>query len=258
MAANYSYTDPIYKQNQSNITKANWEKGIYNFFYNRIKRICLRSGCTNSFEVQLHDKKKYCSKSCAALVNNPKRIHSELTKIKIGNANRGKQNLFKGTIKVPRIIASCANPSCGNKFEYPRWKNRRFCSPNCAIKNIGSQTTSPKAAKGRSGIRPDIDPLVCFYSTWEANFARILNYVGINWEFGKRSFDLKTQTYTPDFYLPNHNVYIEIKNFLGEYSDRRDRLFRKFYPQLRLILIVKEGYLELSKQYSRLIPNWEY
>lgn len=252
------YSDPQYRQKQSELTKANWQKGIYNFFYKRIKKICVRKGCQNVFYIQPHEKKKFCSQSCSALVNNPQRITSEITKVKISNALKGKPNPYRGIEKVPRIPAICSNPVCKKQFQFERWKRRKYCSSSCAIKNIGSKSTSPKAARGKSGIRPDINPSVCFYSRWEANFARILNYLGIRWEFGRKSFDLKTQTYRPDFYLPDLNIYLEVKNFLGQYSDRRNKLFKKLYPEETLILILKEDYKRLEKAYSQLIPNWEF
>jgi hypothetical protein len=68
-------------------------------------------------------------------------------------------------------------------------------------------TTSPKASKGKPGIRPDINPSICFYSTWEANVARVFNLVGIKWQYGPKIFDLGQHTYRPDFYLPTENIY---------------------------------------------------
>jgi len=64
--------------------------------------------------------------------------------------------------------------------------------------------------------------------------------------------------YTPDFYLPDTNTYIEVKNFLGEYSRIRDEKFRERYPHLRLILILKDEYVRLEEQYSHALPHWEY
>lgn len=168
------YLDPQYKQKQSEITKVNWQKGIYNFFYERVKKACERKGCQNIFYITPHEKKKFCSKSCSALVNNPGRILSESTKIKISNTLKGKSNPYRGIEKIARSFAVCVNPECKKQFKFERWKKRKYCSSKCAIKDIGSKATSPKAARGKSGIRPDIDPNTCFYSRWEANFARIL------------------------------------------------------------------------------------
>lgn len=123
---------------------------------------------------------------------------------------------------------------------------------------IGGRPTSAKAARGKAGIRKDISKTIYFYSRWEANIARLFNYSDIKWKHQPKIFDLKTQTYTPDFYLPEYDMYIEVKNFLWKYSEIRDRKFRKLYPDINLILLLKKNYLELEKEYSHLIENWEY
>ena len=142
----------------------------------------------------------------------------------------------------------------------PPWlaKRRIYCSRTCAMKVIGGKTTSPKASKGKSGIRKDIDPSICFYSTWEANMARIYNLVGIKWLYAPKIFDLGKHTYRPDYYLPNFDTYIEVKNFMGDYSLKRDQAFRKRYPNIKLELILKKEYIEIKLNYKYFIKNWEY
>jgi hypothetical protein len=126
------------------------------------------------------------------------------------------------------------------------------------MKVIGGRPTSPKASRGKVGIRKDIDNNIYFYSRWEANMTRLFNFLCIKWIHQPRMFDLGSQNYTPDFYLPDYDLYIEVKNFLGKYSKIRDRKFRKLYPNINLILLLKKDYLELEEEYSYLIKNWEY
>lgn len=118
-------------------------------------------------------------------------------------------------------------------------------------------TTSPKASKGKLGIRLDVDPSICFYSTWEANIARVYNLVGINWIYSPTTFDLGAHTYRPDFFLPESNIYIEVKNFLNPYSVERDRLFREKFPDVNLVMILKDEYKTIEMNYKDLIPEWE-
>ena len=56
----------------------------------------------------------------------------------------------------------------------------------------------------------------------------------------------------------NSNTYIEVKNFLWRYSKIRDRKFRKLYPDINLVLLLKKDYLKLENKYSKFIKNWEY
>jgi len=239
--------------------KENWRKGLFDFLYKREKRICAREGCDRAFEVIVSDPKIYCGHRCSAKVNNVKRgSHPEEVKSKIAKALRGRESPYKGVMKIPRTKRICGNPDCKKEFLSERWVDRKFCSNGCAMRVIGGRPTSPRAARGKAGIRKDISKTIYFYSRWEANMARLFNFSDFKWIHQPKTFDLKSQTYTPDFYLPKYNAYIEVKNFLGEYSRIRDKKFRKLYPGIKLILILKKDYLQLEKKYSCLIKNWEY
>jgi len=126
------------------------------------------------------------------------------------------------------------------------------------MKIVGGRPTSPKASRGKAGVRKDVHPTAYFHSRWEANVARVYNYLGTIWEYEPKTFDIGGQMYTPDFYLPKSNTYIEVKNFWGKYSKERDTKFRKVYPDMILNVILKKQYLELEHQYAQLIPKWEY
>lgn len=128
----------------------------------------------------------------------------------------------------------------------------------CAIRLYGRYPTSPKASRGKAGIRLDIDPELYFYSRWEANMARLYTHLGIRWVFEPKTFDIGKQTYTPDFYLPDTDTYIEVKNFWGEYSRIRDAKFRTRYPHLKLHVILKDEYRALEQEHAKDIPLWEF
>ena len=255
------YHSSQYRETQSAITKENWKKGIFNFRFKREKRKCARKKCKNIFEAQLSDKTIYCSCSCAAKVNNAKRGPcSEEVKLKISRALKGRKNPHhgnKGKDFISKVEKLCANPHCQKSFFSERWMHRKFCSVQCSISFTGSKPTSPKASKGKGGVRSDIGPYF-FYSHWEANIARLFNYLKIKWLYQPKTFALDTQTYTPDFYLPEYDFYLEVKNFLWEYSKIRDEKFRKLYPNIILILLLKKEYLEIEAEYSKVIKNWEY
>ena len=48
-------------------------------------------------------------------------------------------------------------------------------------------------------------------STWEVAYAKWLDKQNIKWLYESKVFDLGNCTYTPDFYLPESDTYIEIK-----------------------------------------------
>lgn len=258
------YATKEYRKKQALITKENWNKGIFDFQYKKEIRRCARKECGKEFKVIPSDKKIYCSKSCSCKVNNKTRVPlSKETRKRISKTLKrrkllGIESPLKGAIKVARIKIICKNPKCQKPFLIERWMKSKFCSNSCAMAVIGGRPTSPRASRGKAGIRIDINKSIYFYSRWEANVARLLNYLGISWIYQPKSFNLVTQNYTPDFYLPEFNVYIEVKNFLWKYSKIRDRKFRNLYPDIRLILLLKKEYLKLEDKYSKYIKNWEY
>ncbi len=174
------YSNKEYREKQSAIMKENWRKGIFNVILKREKRKCARKGCNNIFEVKQSDPKIYCCMSCSGLVNNLGRVHSEETKSKIAKALRGRKNPYRGIIKIPRVETVCANLKCKKVFLAEHCRERKFCSNKCAMAVIGGKPTSPKAARGKAGVRKDISNEIYFYSRWEANMARLFNYLGIN------------------------------------------------------------------------------
>lgn len=258
------YFSREYKQKQSASTRRQWRKGVFDSLHKMEKRMCIRDECTTTFSVKPSSQKKYCGSSCAAKVNNTRRRVSADTRRKISQALTGREfsykngSPFKGTIKVPRVQVICNNPRCKKSFLKERWQKTKYCSRSCTIKHVGSRPTSPKASRGKAGIRKDVHPTAYFHSRWEANMARLYTFLGIAWEYEPKQFDIGEQMYTPDFYLPESGTYIEVKNFWWRYSRVRDKKFRETYPNIQLEVILKDEYLRLEKKYAHLIPSWEY
>lgn len=257
---NNSYDLEEYRRGQALGTAIAWKQGVYDHCRaSLVNRKCVREECPNTFEIKSGNRKKFCSRHCSAVHNNSLRgPHSSETRTKISASIQARRQIhpLKGKILVPRLIRHCKN--CGKSFETPRWQNHIYCGVPCSINDIGGRPTSPRAARAKAGIRPDIDPHLYFFSRWEANFARILNLREVPWVFQPRVFQLETQKYTPDFYLPASDEYIEIKNFLSDYSKRRDEEFRRCFPHIKLSLILKADYLKLQATFASLIKGWEF
>lgn len=252
------YGSSEYRKKQAEITRRNVARGLYAHLKKREHRICARPDCEDSFEVIPASPKRYCSRRCAAKVNNSGRTLSLETKNKIAKAATGKKSPFKGLILVERLTGRCENPACNAVFTYEQYKKRKYCSKHCAIVVNGSKPTSPKASRGKAGIRSDISNAIYFYSRWEANMARLYTFSGVVWEYAPKTFDIGGQTYTPDFYLPESDTYVEVKNFWGTYSRIRDTKFRKAFPSIHLKVLLKDEYVQLEKRYAKFIPTWEY
>ena len=195
------YNSKEYRELQSQKMKESWKKGLFDFRYNQEERVCARDGCKNIFQVKKSDQKVYCGSSCAAKVNNIKRgPRPESVRLKISQALEGTPNPYKGIRKVPLAERICVNPKCNKKFFCERYERKKFCSIQCAMAVIGGKPTSPKASRGKAGIRKDINNHTYFYSRWEANVARLFNYLNIEWVHELKTFNLKTAQ-TPHIHL---------------------------------------------------------
>lgn len=84
--------------------------------------------------------------------------------------------------------------------------------------------------------------------TWELNFAIHCNENGIAWERckpWKYVMDGKVRNYTPDFYIPSKNLYIEIKGrWWGDDRRKMDCVIEQ-HPDKNILIIEKEQYNKL-------------
>lgn len=76
MGRNSAYSKSSYREKQSQITKENWQIGIYDKLKSSlVDKKCLNPKCNVLFQVKSYEPKKYCSSHCANSVNNTLRIH---------------------------------------------------------------------------------------------------------------------------------------------------------------------------------------
>lgn len=105
------------------------------------------------------------------------------------------------------------------------------------------------------GFRVDLGKY--FRSGWEANFARILTNLGLQWEYEPTTFQLnESMSYTPDFYVHDENVYYEVKGRMDEKSKTQLTLMKSVHPEVRLELIDDAKYRELRVQFKDQVA-WE-
>ena len=93
----------------------------------------------------------------------------------------------------------------------------------------------------------------------EVEFARILDFYGIAWIYEPRSFPLRwdgeriVEAFTPDFFLPDLNLYVELTTMrqrLATEKNRKMRLVRELYPEIQIRLLNKKDYLRLLAKYG--------
>jgi hypoxanthine phosphoribosyltransferase len=88
----------------------------------------------------------------------------------------------------------------------------------------------------------------------EQEFARFLDYYRIRWQYEPVSFPIAwegtrvAEMFTPDFYLPEHDLYIELttmKQSLVTPKNRKLRMVRELYPELNVRLLYRKDYQQL-------------
>jgi len=79
-----------------------------------------------------------------------------------------------------------------------------------------------------------------FRSSWEVAYAKYLDKNKIKWLYELKVFDLGDTTYTPDFYLPETNEYIEIKGYWYRDTYKKFKKFKKQYSKIKIKLLMEK------------------
>ena len=98
-------------------------------------------------------------------------------------------------------------------------------------------------------------PQLYFAHESEANFARFLDFYRIEWRYEPVSFPLHRddrgrviRSFTPDFYLPKFELYVELttmKQSLVTPKNRKIRQMRALYPDVKLKILYGRDYRKL-------------
>jgi hypothetical protein len=101
---------------------------------------------------------------------------------------------------------------------------------------------------------------ITFAHRSERQFARLLDFYQIEWQYEPTSFDLEwdedgivIKRFTPDFYLPAYDLYIEITTLnqkLVTKKNRKVRRLRELYPQVNCKIFYQRDYLSLVTKYG--------
>ncbi|MCS7059904.1 MAG: hypothetical protein RMN25_01955 [Anaerolineae bacterium] len=96
----------------------------------------------------------------------------------------------------------------------------------------------------------------------EELFARILDFYGIAWQYEPTTFPLEwdedgnvTEAFTPDFYLPEQDLYVELTTLrpqLASYKSRRLRRMKELYPHINIKLFKRREMRNLMLKYGLL------
>jgi len=181
------------------------------------------------------------------------KIHSEETRKKISDAKKG----------IPRPEETKKQISKSNKGKIPwnkgkinvytdetrqrmsKSKQKRHFSISTEFK-IGR--VSPKNAGYGKGSYYDssLQGKIWLRSSYELKFAEWLDRNNILWLYEIQTFDLGNTTYTPDFYLPTCNMFIEVKGYMKKESQDKINKFLDNYNEETLKILYKKDLVKLG------------
>jgi hypothetical protein len=117
---------------------------------------------------------------------------------------------------------------------------------------MASEISDFQASSGRRSTQ--------FANQAEVECARILDYYGLKWEYEPTSFVLETddagrvlEAFTPDFYLPEQDLYLEVtvmKQSLVTRKNRKIRKLREQYPDVKIKLFTRRDFERLAQKYK--------
>lgn len=103
-------------------------------------------------------------------------------------------------------------------------------------------------------------PPVDFKHPSEEEFARILDMHKIEWQYEPKTFPVKwdaegnvIQAFSPDFYLPRFNTFIEITTMDQKYvsaKKKKVKLLKKLYPGTNINIVFKNDFNQLVKRFE--------
>jgi len=155
-------------------------------------RIC--ESCSAAFVCAKNSKRRFCGKSCSGMAQRIKRVE-------------------------------CVCEICEKKYSRIETYKTRFCSRDCQYEAQSKGIIKTPSA-GRAGYRTDLSDGNYYKSSLEADFARFCKFINLEYLYEEKTFkisdsDGKTRRYTPDFFLPDLNLYVELKGI------RKDRKYEK-------------------------------
>jgi hypothetical protein len=99
-----------------------------------------------------------------------------------------------------------------------------------------------------------------FATRTELEAAKLFDYHRIAWEYEPRTFILAQdergnilEAFTPDFFLPDLDLFIEVtemKQSLVTAKNRKVRKLREKYPDIRIKLLYRKDFVRMAQKYG--------
>ncbi len=107
--------------------------------------------------------------------------------------------------------------------------------------------------------------LVTFAHNTEREFAALLDFYGVAWQYEPTTFVLDraddgrpTRAFTPDFHLPAFDLYLELTTLDQRLVTRKNakvRRLRELHPEIQVRILYQRDYLHLLAKYGLEVPQ---
>lgn len=123
-------------------------------------------------------------------------------------------------------------------------------------------------SRSKAGRRQDLGETF-FRSSWEANYARYLNWLLEKgeidrWEYEPETFwflEIKrgVRSYKPDFKIFEKGIsyFVEVKGWMDPKSKTKLKRMKKYYPSVRIDVVGVKEYNQIKNTLSRILIGWE-
>lgn len=221
-------------------------------------------------------RKKFCSKACVSAFKAKQREIVACVKcakpiVKSPSSKREACSNKCRRRPERKPLPICICETCGKPFGKLAGNRGRFCNMRCfAIAQGKANATRKPYSTCRGGKRSDLEDRY-FRSSWEANWARYLNWLKSvgeieAWEYEPDTFEFTAikrgaRFYTPDFKVTNRGgsiEYHEIKGWMDQRSATKLARMAKYYPDVKIVVIEQRLYAEVRRKVSGLLPQWEH
>jgi len=164
--------------------------------------------------------------------------------------------------KHSRYLRTIYKTNWADPLNYHLILNTDFLTVEESTSLISHLISTKKTTYALSHVPPmvKVEKPVIYKNPSEEEFAKILDMYELKWEYEPRTFPIKwdaegniIQAFSPDFYLPDFDTYIELTIMNQKYTSvkkKKVELLKKLYPGININIVFKEDYYSLIKRFS--------
>jgi len=164
-------------------------------------------------------------------------------------------DLTDSTLQEARLEVRLAAVEVGELGDPEHTRSlRRDREPSEAVATLAQVREESPVYQAYCGSEPPR-----FANRIEVECAKILDYYGVPWDYEPHSFVLErdengrvVSAFTPDFYLPEQKLFIEVtvmKQSLVTRKNRKLREIQRLYPHVRVKLFYRRDIERLAQRY---------